>query len=282
MNFSEIRPFVRYARYMTLSKNEGYVPMCPCDARLFFALDGEGVIESDGTEYTMKKGSVLLMGAGTEYWLRSPENHVSYIALNFDYMQDHADIKIPVPPVPTHRFCKENIIERVSFSDAPELSGAVYLSEIHGLSGRLSAIEREYSMNVLFHEIKISALLCEVLCDILRHLRAEAALGGGGKLDSIIWYIREHFREPLTNESLGEYFGFHKNYISAMIKEYTGMPLHRYLNRVRISHALDMLNDGDIPVGEIARLCGFCDIYYFSRYFKSIVGVSPSEYRKQR
>ena len=79
-----------------------------------------------------------------------------------------------------------------------------------------------------------------------------------------------------------EYFGFHKNYISAMIKEYTGMPLHRYLNRVRISHALDMLNDGDIPIGEIARLCGFCDIYYFSRYFKSAVGVSPSEYRRTR
>ena len=79
-----------------------------------------------------------------------------------------------------------------------------------------------------------------------------------------------------------EYFGFHKNYISTMIKEYTGMPLHRYLNRVRISHALDMLNDGDIPIGEIARLCGFCDIYYFSRYFKSAVGVSPSEYRRTR
>ncbi len=282
MEFSEIRPFVRYARYMTLSKNEGYAPMRPCDSRLFFALDGEGVIEAEETEYTMKKGSALLIGAGVEYWIKSPENHVSYIALNFDYTQDHADIKIPVPPVPAHRFCRDDIVENVSFSNAPELSETVFLPEMHGLSGRLSAIEREYSMNVLFHEIKISALLCEVICDILRHIRAEAALGGGGKLDTIIWYIHEHCREPLTNEALGEYFGFHKNYISAMIKEYTGMPLHRYLNRVRISHALEMLNDGDIPIGEIARRCGFCDIYYFSRYFKSAVGVSPSEYRRTR
>lgn len=281
MKFSQIRPFVRYARYMTLSKNEGYAPMRPCDARLFFTLDGEGVIEADGSEYTMKKGSVLLMGAGTEYWLKSPENHVSYIALNFDYTQARADVKIPVPPVPASRFNENDIIERTSFSDAPELSKTVFLDGMHGLSGRLAAIEREYSMNVLFHEIKISALLCEVLCDILRHIRAESALGGGGKLDTIIWYIHEHYREPLTNEALGEYFGFHKNYISEMIKEYTGMPLHRYLCRVRVSHAVDMLNDSDTPIGEIARLCGFCDIYYFSRYFKSVIGVSPSEYRKQ-
>jgi AraC-like DNA-binding protein len=66
-----------------------------------------------------------------------------------------------------------------------------------------------------------------------------------------------------------------------MIKGYTGMPLHRYLNHVRVSHALDLLTDGDKPLAQIASDCGFCDIYYFSRYFKQSVGVSPAEYRRR-
>jgi AraC-like DNA-binding protein len=281
MIFSEIRPFVRYARYMTLSRGEGYSSMINCDGRLFYAVDGQSEIMADGHSYRMEKGSLLLFGAGVEYCIKSPENHVSYIALNFDFGSLHSDLKIPIPPKVPDDFFAEDAVERAEIEDAPELGGVVFLEGMHSLSGRLEAIEREYALNVIFHETKISALLSEVLCDVLRALRTEAALGGGGKLDSIIWYVREHYREPLTNELLGEIFGFHKNYISSMIKGYTGMPLHRYLNHVRVSHALDLLTDGDKPIAQIASECGFCDIYYFSRYFKQSVGVSPAEYRRK-
>jgi hypothetical protein len=57
----------------------------PCDARLFYTFDGEGTIVADGEEHAMKKGSLLLINAGIEYTVKSPEAHVSYIALNFDY-----------------------------------------------------------------------------------------------------------------------------------------------------------------------------------------------------
>ncbi len=282
VNFSQIRPFVRYARYMTLSKNESYIPMIACDARLFYALDGEGKICVGGEEYRMEKGCILIINSGVEYWIKSPENHISYIALNFDYTFEHSDMKIPVPPQRVSDFSPDGIVEKVMFEDIPELSEVLFVSEMYGVSARLAAIEREYSMNVIFHETKISSMLCDLLCDVVRRLRSDTVLGGGGKLDSILGYVHEHFREPLTNEQLGELFGFHKNYISGMIKEYTGMPLHKYLNHVRVSHAVDMLNDGEDSVTEIARACGFCDIYYFSRYFKQFVGVSPTEYRKSR
>lgn len=282
MKFSRISPFVRYARYMTMSRGESYPLMKAYDARLFYVLDGEGGISVAGVNYEMKKGSLLIFAAGTEYMIKSPENHVSYLALNFDYTMAQSDRRLPVPPQNVSDFSSEDILERVDFSDVPELSGTVYLLDMHSLSGKLVSIEREYAMNVIFYETKISAILSEVLCDTVRRLRSETALGGGGKLDAIIWYVHEHYREPLTNESLGEIFGFHKNYISGMIKEYTGMPLHRYLNHVRISRAVEMLGDGELPIAEIARRCGFCDIYYFSRYFKRSVGISPTEYKKSR
>ena len=124
-------------------------------------------------------------------------------------------------------------------------------------------------------------MLCDVLCDAARHIRSDAILGGGGKLDAILNYVHENYREQISNERIGEVFGFHKNYVSGMVKEYTGMPLHKYVNYVRVAHAVEMLTDGEESVTQIARECGFCDIYYFSRYFRQFVGVSPTEYRKK-
>ena len=282
MFFSEIRPFVRYARYMSLSKNDGYSPMVACDARLFYVLDGEGTIVLGKEELKMVKGSLLIVNAGIEYHLKSPENHVSYIALNFDYTFAHSSQKIPVPPRAPREFLPEHIIERVTFDDVPELSEFAFIEDMYAFAARLAAIEREYSMNVIFHETKISSMLGELLCDAVRRLRSDSVLGGGGRLEAILGYIHEHFREPINNEQIGERFGFHKNYVSGMVKEYTGMPLHKYLNYVRVSHAVELLSDSDEPIAEIAQRCGFCDIYYFSRYFKQFFGVSPTEYKKSK
>ena len=280
MKFAEIRPFVRYARYMSLSRGESYAPMVNCDARLFYVTDGQSEVEVDGRCYEMEKGSLLVLGAGTHYQVKSPENHVSYIALNFDYTFNFSHLKVPVPPKSRRDFSVGDVVESVSFEDATELNGAVYLRGMHSLSGRLTSIEREYSMKVVLCETKISSLLCEVLCDVLRALRTESALGGAGKLDAILWYVHEHYRESLTNSRLGEHFGFHKNYVSALIKGYTGMPLHKYLNHVRLSHALDMLSGGERSISEIAAECGIHDVNYFIKLFKKQTGFTPKVFRE--
>jgi len=41
-----------------------------------------------------------------------------------------------------------------------------------------------------------------------------------------------------------------------------------------------MLENGDMPIGSIAEECGYYDIAYFSRTFKKITKVSPSQYRR--
>ena len=85
----------------------------------------------------------------------------------------------------------------------------------------------------------------------------------------------------LTNITLGERFGFHPNYVSTLVKSYTGIPLHRYLLTVRLSRAAELITQTELSIGEISDRCGFCDIYYFSRYFKRAFGTPPSEYRRK-
>ena len=52
-----------------------------------------------------------------------------------------------------------------------------------------------------------------------------------------------------------------------------------FLRTARLQHACQLLEQGDIPIQEVARLCGFTDAKYFSRCFRLKYGTSPSAYK---
>lgn len=56
---------------------------------------------------------------------------------------------------------------------------------------------------------------------------------------------------------------------------------HRYLTESRLAHAKELLKIPELSVGGVAELCGFSDLYYFSRKFREQCGCSPTEYRRQ-
>ena len=53
-----------------------------------------------------------------------------------------------------------------------------------------------------------------------------------------------------------------------------------YLNYVRLQNGKELLKNTDNSVGEIAELCGFSNVYYFSNIFKNHIGISPNMFRK--
>jgi len=67
MLFSEINPFVRYARCHELNKNSEFSEVIGLDARLFYTLDGYGKIKVDNTEYEMRAHSLLLINSGISF-----------------------------------------------------------------------------------------------------------------------------------------------------------------------------------------------------------------------
>ena len=275
MSFSEIKPFVRYARYMEIEENTVLPHAIPCDSRLFYTLNGTGKVEVNGTSYQMTRGDTLIFGAGTEYRICPAENNVTYVILNFDYTFGHSHLSNPIPPKAPETFCNSDVIEQVCFEDVDELSLPVFFKKKLDFSDKMIEIERDFSRKILYFETKISNILSEILIDCVRELKLQTVPDGYERIDAILKYIHDNYSDKMSNISLGEKFGFHPNYISHLIKKYTGMPLHRYILHVKVSHAIEMLDGGQLSVGEIADRCGFCDIYYFSRLFKQYMGISP-------
>lgn len=97
---------------------------------------------------------------------------------------------------------------------------------------------------------------------------------------NIIEYIRTHYNESITVESLAEQYNYHPTYLTALVKKYTGYPVSSYVNRFRISIAKNILCvRNTLSIQDIAYMCGFTDDKYFMRLFKKIEGITPTQYR---
>lgn len=97
----------------------------------------------------------------------------------------------------------------------------------------------------------------------------------------MIDYIDEKYFEDISLSALSERFKTSKSYIARLFKRDLHTTSSEYLNRVRTANACRLLSFSDMSIGEISEAVGFKDQYYFSRVFKNLKGITPSEFRKR-
>ncbi|HTY57306.1 MAG TPA: AraC family transcriptional regulator, partial [Bacteroidota bacterium] len=86
--------------------------------------------------------------------------------------------------------------------------------------------------------------------------------------------------EPLTLQALSTLLGIHPVHISRAFPEYFSCSFGEYLRRLRVERSLRLLSDTSLSLSAIAAECGFADQSHFTRCFKEMNGILPSEYRK--
>ncbi|MFB9328439.1 AraC family transcriptional regulator [Paenibacillus aurantiacus] len=91
--------------------------------------------------------------------------------------------------------------------------------------------------------------------------------------------IQAGIAEPFDAPSLCERHHLSMSTLRRAIHKATGYSLHEYVHRLKISEAKNILLNTNQSVKETALALGFKDVFYFSRLFKKIVGVSPQHYR---
>src|SRR6185312_1124003 len=91
--------------------------------------------------------------------------------------------------------------------------------------------------------------------------------------------LQERFREPLGLADIGRALYVSTFHLCRLFKEETGMPIHRYLNRLRLREALERISGGETSLTELALSAGFSCHSHFTRAFCREFGVPPSEVR---
>ena len=94
--------------------------------------------------------------------------------------------------------------------------------------------------------------------------------------------IEKHFGETeLSVASLAASAGVSEVYFRKEFSKYCGMAPNAYITQIRIDNAKSLLITGYYSVTETAMRCGFDSVSYFSDRFRTIVGMSPKEYKER-
>ncbi|MBQ8305843.1 MAG: response regulator [Blautia sp.] len=97
----------------------------------------------------------------------------------------------------------------------------------------------------------------------------------------VIEYIRKNYGGDLSLTRIAEYVELSPNYICSLFKKETGGNLTGYVMEFRINRAKELFFSTNMKSYEIAEACGFVDESYFSKSFKKVTGLAPSEFRKK-
>jgi two-component system, response regulator YesN len=124
--------------------------------------------------------------------------------------------------------------------------------------------------------------LASALPDLLEELREES----GGRSDALAlrarsWIERSYMRPELTLEEAAAEVGASPSHLSRVMKRETGKSFVEYLAAYRVARAMAMMADPGMKMLEVAESSGFASQHYFSRVFKRVAGISPSEYRAE-
>ena len=93
-------------------------------------------------------------------------------------------------------------------------------------------------------------------------------------------YVLKHYSQPITLEDVCGMVGFSPSYFSALFKKETGEGFAKYLTRVRMERAKELLQRTSLPVSEICTQVGYSDVKHFTQNFKKETNLNPGQYRK--
>ena len=91
-------------------------------------------------------------------------------------------------------------------------------------------------------------------------------------------YIAEHIRERLVLDKVAAAFGISPNYLSQLFGKYSDMGFSEYVNSCKIKKSKELLATGQYKVYEVADLLGYESSFYFSKVFKKVEGISPTDF----
>ncbi len=227
------------------------------DYVLFIVTSGTMYITEGETEYTVKKGEMLLLSPGIKHFGTAlSEYNIFYLHFNMQgAKQNGKNIALPkTMPVKSAEIIKA------------AAKTANYYNDKRALSKELTA-----------------SAAAELLLLLAREYEFYKNTGGGTELSNrVLEYLSTSYGKEITSESIGKVFSYNFDYINQLFNKHFGTTVFKMLETIRIGNAKDILLTRNIPISEVAVKVGYNEANYFGKVFKRHEGLTPREYRKQK
>lgn len=120
------------------------------------------------------------------------------------------------------------------------------------------------------------------LASVSRDLRSpeagEAEIAGVAR---VVEHVRDHLDESLRTDELARVAGLSPGQLDRRIRRVFGVTAARFVRKVRIGRAAELLERSLLPIAEIALACGYADQSALTRQFHATVGMPPAAFRER-
>ena len=248
----------------------------------FMVEDGEGELVYEGRKYELRSGDVVFIDCRKAYSHSTGNSSIddrSSVGNAHTTEKDNSNLWSlrwchfygPSMPAIYAKYCERGglpVIRGAGFSQYSTI-----LTDIYTLASSSDYI-RDMRINGKLND------LLTLLMESSWHHGNSSNVPKKMDISSVKSFLDEHYKEMLSLESVASHFFIDKHYLARLFKEQYGVTLVTYLQQVRITHAKRMLRFTDKSIEEIGLECGIGELNYFSRVFKKLEGVSPSEFRR--
>ena len=232
----------------------------------FMVEDGEGELVCEGKRYDLKAGDVVFIDCRRAY------SHSTGLNPNTElWSLRWCHFYGPSMPAIYAKYCERGGLPVICGADVSQYTAI--LTDIYTLASSSDYI-RDMRINRKLND------LLTLLMESSWHREAHTNAPKKMDISLVKSFLDEHYKEKLSLESVASHFFIDKHYLARLFKEQYGVTLVTYLQQVRITHAKRMLRFTDKSIEEIGLECGIGELNYFSRVFKKLEGVSPSEFRR--
>ena len=222
---------------------------------LEYVVDGYGTCLIDGQAYPLEKNSLFFLTHSNTHGIR--DGNAELITVMFKAEYNGEVLSLP--------------------SISPLSSPFFKLTDEDGtfVSAILSELLKVHTTN-----LKYALLLLQCLLQKISYYPQSKPVEDLPYIQRAILYVSENFRHGVTLEGTASHLGLSATYLSDIFVKQTGINFKSYVNNLQFSHAKNLLVCTSLPISEIYRLSGFGDYANFSRRFKALYGMTPSEYRQ--
>ena len=245
---------------------------------IVYILEGEISVSLDGRIFYARQGDIAIINSGMVHSFLNPLPGTMITIFQFGLeLFDHSLIDL------RDRAVQKLVFDRKLFVSCDENR------ELHSkLEQLLLSIRREFNEKEDGFHLAIKSKIYELALVFLREIPAGTPASkevvkhnyNHQILERVFSFIHGNSGNPgIDLGNAAEAAALSKFYFARFFKEQTGQTFHTYLSQVRISRVKEYLSESDLPVTEIAYLCGFSSLKTFNRLFKTYTGVSPSTYR---
>lgn len=231
---------------------------------LFFVVeDGEGQLEYEGKQYPLTPGMCVFIDCRKSYSHATSGRLWTLSWVHFDGMAMGG--------------IYEKYLERGGQPVFQPADVQPFVELLHTLKKTAASGDHIRDMRI---NQQLSALLSLLMENSWRPGAQRHRPEGNKSLQAVKNYLDENYHKKITLDDLAERFYINKFYLTRLFREQYGSSVINYLLYLRISRAKELLRFTELSVEEVGERCGMPDANYFSRAFRKIEGMSPSEFRK--